>query len=91
MNNNINYGFGLFFDNNEKLEEVKEILEENGIVFEEESSFSAAMNAEIENQLDNYGYSCTEKLVNNIKRELEECNIWDSLEESVSFAIEQTI
>lgn len=89
MKKDIDYSQGLFFKNADERSKALEILKANNIEIESETCFMAAMNTEIEEQLKQT--TVTERQFNVINSMLSNVDLWETLETSVSQAIDFAI
>ena len=89
MKKDIDYSQGLFFKNVDERSKALEILKANNIEVESETCFMAAMNTEVEEQLKNT--TVTERQFNVINSMLSNVDLWETLETSVSQAIDFAI
>lgn len=89
MYKDIDYSQGLFFKNTDERSKALEILKANNIEVESETCFMAAMNTEVEEQLKKT--TVTERQFNVINSMLSNVDLWETLETSVSQAIDFAI
>lgn len=89
MKKDIDYSQGLFFKNADERSKALEILKANNVEVESETCFMAAMNTEVEEQLKNT--TVTERQFNVINSMLSNVDLWETLENSVSQAIDFAI
>lgn len=83
------YGFGLFFKNEEERVRAINILSENGIEAEHNTCYIASIKEEIAVQLENNGYEVTEELMNKCMSYAENYDLWNNLEEAVEEIIDR--
>ena len=83
------YGFGLFFKNEEERVKAINILSANGIEAEHNTCYIASLKEEIAVQLENNVYEVTEELMNKCMLYAERYDLWSNLEESVEEIVDR--